>query len=104
MNKYLLLLLLPFVTFVSYGVNGSDQDLKLWYDRPADYWVEALPLGNGHLGAMMYGIASRDTVQINEDTFWSGSPYNNYNPKAKGKLKEIQSLIDRGEYAEAQKL
>ena len=38
MNKYLLLLLLPFVTFVSYGVNGSDQDLKLWYDRPADYW------------------------------------------------------------------
>ncbi len=58
MNKYLLLLLLPFVTFASYGVNGSDQDLKLWYDRPADYWVEALPLGNGHLGAMMYGIAS----------------------------------------------
>ena len=47
--------------------NMSAQDLKLWYDRPADYWVEALPLGNGRLGAMVYGIASQDTIQINED-------------------------------------
>ena len=80
------------------------EDLKLWYDRPANYWVEALPLGNGHLGAMVYGIAARDTIQLNEDTFWSGSPYNNYNPKAKNKLEEIRTLINQGEYVEAQRL
>lgn len=80
------------------------EKLKLWYDRPADFWVEALPLGNGHLGAMVYGGVNQDTIQINEDTYWSGSPYNNYNPKAKGKLKEIQECINKGEYIEAQRL
>ena len=58
----------------------------LWYDRPAKHWVEALPLGNGRLGAMVYGGIESDTIQLNEDTFWSGSPYNNVNPKALGVL------------------
>ena len=84
--------------------NMSAQDLKLWYDRPADYWVEALPLGNGRLGAMVYGIASQDTIQINEDTYWSGSPYNNANPNALTHLEDIRNYINNGEYAEAQKL
>jgi len=48
--------------------------LTLRYDRPADYWLEALPLGNGRLGAMVYGGVTSDTIQINEDTFWAGSP------------------------------
>lgn len=82
----------------------SAQDLKLWYDRPADYWVEALPLGNGRLGAMVYGITSQDTIQINEDTYWSGSPYNNANPNALTHLDEIRNYINNKEYAEAQKL
>lgn len=82
----------------------SAQDLKLWYDRPADYWVEALPLGNGRLGAMVYGITSQDTIQINEDTYWSGSPYNNANPNALNHLDEIRNHINNKEYAEAQKL
>ena len=88
---------------LGFGAYAAD-DLKLWYDRPADYWVEALPLGNGHLGAMVYGGVAQDTIQINEDTFWSGSPYNNYNPNAKKHLAEIRGHINNGNYEAAQRL
>ena len=76
----------------------------LRYDRPADHWVEALPLGNGRLGAMVYGGIQSDTIQLNEDTFWSGSPYNNVNPKALKALPEIRAAIDSGDYNRAQYL
>lgn len=79
-------------------------DLKLWYNRPAKYWTEAIPLGNGRLGAMVYGAAEADTIQLNEDTFWSGSPYQNVNKNAKDKLAIIRKCLDEGKYAEAQKL
>jgi len=82
----------------------SQNDLKLWYNKPSHAWTDALPLGNGRLGAMVYGIPQSDTIQINEDTFWSGSPYQNVNPEAKTALKTIQKLIDEGSYVEAQKL
>lgn len=78
--------------------------LTLRYDRPADYWLEALPLGNGRLGAMVYGGVTSDTIQINEDTFWAGSPYNNINPNAKAHLQEIRDCINRGDYEQAQRL
>ncbi|MDP4210187.1 MAG: glycoside hydrolase N-terminal domain-containing protein [Bacteroidota bacterium] len=80
------------------------QDLKLWYDKPARYWVEALPLGNGRLGAMVYGVPQADTIQLNEDTFWSGSPYQNVNPNAKANLPLIRNYINEGNYIEAEKL
>ena len=76
----------------------------IWYDRPASHWVEALPLGNGRLGAMEYGGVESDTIQLNEDTFWSGSPYNNVNPKALAVLPEIRAALDRGDYQRAQYL
>lgn len=76
----------------------------LWYDRPATHWVEALPLGNGRLGAMVYGGLQSDTIQLNEDTFWSGSPYNNTNAKALQALPEIRAAIDSGNYQRAQYL
>jgi len=86
-------------------MNASAQgDLKLWYNKPSEAWTDALPLGNGRLGVMVYGIPASDTVQINEDTFWSGSPYQNTNPDAKKYLKEIQEDIDSGDYINAQKL
>ena len=87
-----------------YAATNVAQDLKLWYDRPANYWVEALPLGNGRLGAMVYGLTAQDTIQLNEDTYWSGSPYNNANPNALDHLDEIRNYINNGDYAEAQKL
>lgn len=97
--------LLTFVFMALVAISAwSDNGLTLRYDRPADYWLEALPLGNGRLGAMVYGGIASDTIQINEDTFWSGSPYNNYNPNAKAHLQEIRDCIDRGDYERAQRL
>ena len=78
------------------------QTNDLWYDRPAQHWVEAFPLGNGRLGAMVYGGIESDTIQLNEDTFWSGSPYNNVNPKALAALPEIRAALDQGDYQKAQ--
>ncbi len=97
MKIKLLLCLLPCLAAAS-AVSAH----TLRYDRPADHWVEALPLGNGRLGAMVYGGVASDTIQLNEDTFWSGSPYNNTNPKALAALPEIRAAIDRGDYARAQ--
>ncbi len=83
---------------------SAEAEHVLRYDRPASHWVEALPLGNGRLGAMVYGGVASDTIQLNEDTFWSGSPYNNVNPRALGALPEIRAAIDRGDFARAQYL
>ena len=58
----------------------SAQEYKLWYDRPAQVWTEALPLGNGRLGAMVYGTPGIEQIQLNEETIWAGRPNNNANP------------------------
>ena len=62
------------------GLSASAGDLKLWYSRPAGNWTEALPVGNSRLGAMVYGGTGREDLQLNEETFWAGSPYDNNNP------------------------
>ena len=88
------------------AVEAAD-DLKLWYNRPAQYWEEALPIGNGRIGAMISGSVETDTLQLNEDTFWSGSPYNNYNENCLLHLQEMRALIAKGTaegYIGAQKL
>lgn len=76
----------------------------LWYTTPAKHWLEAMPLGNGRLGAMVYGGVGSDTIQLNEDTFWSGSPYSNTNPNALRALPEIRAALDSGNYQRAQYL
>jgi hypothetical protein len=78
--------------------------LKLWYDKPAKQWVEALPIGNGRLGAMVFGDPSRETLQLNENTVWAGSPNRNDNPNAKESLNEVRKLIFDGKLKEAQNL
>ena len=92
------------VAVLLFGVAQPLTAQTLWYDRPAQHWVEALPLGNGRLGAMVYGGLRSDTIQLNEDTFWSGSPYNNTNPKALHALPEIRAALDSGNYQRAQYL
>lgn len=89
---------------LSLFTTANNNDLKLWYDMPAKLWVEALPLGNGRLGAMVYGNPVNEEIQLNEETVWGGSPYNNTNPKAKDGLAEIRHLIFQGRNAEAQEL
>ena len=71
-------------------------DLKLWYDKPARQWTEALPLGNGRLGAMVFGSIKDERLQLNEKSIWSGSPYDADNPEALAALHEIRRLIFEG--------
>ena len=99
MNRNTLFLLL---LLISNLVSG--QDLKLWYSQPAQNWSEALPIGNSRLGAMVYGGTEREELQLNEETFWAGSPYNNNNPNAVHVLPIVRKLIFEGRNQEAQRL
>jgi len=76
----------------------------LWYTKPASVWTEALPIGNGRLGAMLFGGVKRERFQLNEDTLWSGGPYSNVNPRARRALPMVRDLIFAGRYAEAEAL
>jgi alpha-L-fucosidase 2 len=77
---------------------------RLWYRQPAREWVEALPVGSGKLGAMVFGGVAAERLQLNEDTLWAGGPYDPANPEALAALPEIRRLIDAGEYANATQL
>jgi alpha-L-fucosidase 2 len=77
-------------------------DLDLWYKAAASAWTEALPIGNGRLGAMVFGGAPRERLQLNESTFWTGGPYSPVNPEALAHLGEVRLLIFAGRYAEAE--
>lgn len=95
------LLLFASTVCFSQGNNG----LKLWYNKPAgDTWENGLPLGNGQLGAMVYGNVEKETIQLNEHTVWSGSPNRNDNPDALSSLAEIRQLIFDGKRKEAEQL
>ena len=82
----------------------NDTLLKLWYDKPAEQWVEALPVGNGRLGAMVFGNPYREKIQLNENTVWGGQPNRNDNPDAKEALPKVRQLIFEGRFKEAQDL
>jgi len=84
--------------------NGETTDLRLWYSSPASSWNEALPIGNGRLGAMIFGIPDQEHLQLNEETVWAGGPYNNVNPASAKYIKQVRELIFLGKYARAQKL
>ena len=86
------------------SLSSIAQQHRLWYSRPATSWVEALPIGNSHLGAMVYGDTDTETIQLNEETFWSGSPYNNNSKTALEHLQEVRQLIFDGKEKEAHKL
>ena len=81
---------------------SAGQVHKLWYDTPAQVWTEALPLGNGRLGAMVYGNPANEQIQLNEETIWAGRPNNNANPEAREWIPKIQKLVFEGKYREAQ--
>jgi alpha-L-fucosidase 2 len=83
---------------------GHPAPLKLWYRSPADLWTEALPLGNGRLGAMVFGGVARDRLQLNEDTLWGGGPYDPSSSDALSALPEVRRLIFEGKYLEGQDL
>ena len=81
----------------------EETDLKLWYDEPAAKWVEALPVGNGRLGAMVFGDPAKEHLQLNEETVWAGQPNSNANPNVDpNAINEIRDLIFEGKYRAAQ--
>ena len=80
------------------------QDLKLWYNKPATKWVEALPVGNGRIGAMIFGGAEQDHIQFNEETLWTGEPRNYSRPGAYKYLDAIRQLLFDGKQKEADAL
>lgn len=82
---------------------GSNLNV-LWYDKPATKWVEALPVGNGRVGAMIFGGVNQERLQLNEGTLWAGGPYDPVNPQAKEALPQVRQLINEGKYREAAKL
>ena len=68
-------------------------ELKLWYRQPAKNWVEALPIGNGKLGAMVFGGIDQEQIQINEETLWDGRKFDRHNPKALEALPKVRQLL-----------
>ena len=86
------------------ALSATAQQHKLWYDKPATHWLEALPIGNSHLGAMVYGGTDSEEIQFNEETFWSGSPHHNNSEEAKAHLQEVRNLIFAGKEMEAHEI
>ncbi len=91
---------------VALSAAASADNLVLWYRQPAgpSNWTEALPVGNGRLGAMIFGGPAHERIQLNEDTLWAGGPYDPDNTNALALLPEARRLIFEGKYADASKL
>lgn len=89
---------------LSFSLSIQAGDLKLWYKQPAGTWVEALPVGNSRMGAMVYGGTAREELQLNDETMWGGSPYRNDRPEALKSLPQVRELIFAGKNMEAQNL
>lgn len=103
MKKIILYGILSLVLYIE-ATAQSDSLLRLWYAHPARQWVEALPVGNGRLGAMVFGNPYKEVIQLNENTVWAGEPNRNDNPNAKEALPEVRKLIFKSKYKEAQDL
>jgi alpha-L-fucosidase 2 len=78
--------------------------MELRYKAPAKEWTEALPIGNGRLGAMIFGGVEQEHLQLNEDTLWSGPPKDWNNPHAKAVLPDVRRLLSEGRFLEADQL
>src|SRR5687767_14244399 len=101
--KIIVIISLFFVTTT--GFSQISQGLKLWYRQPSGTtWENALPIGNGRQGAMIYGNVEKETIQLNEHTVWSGSPNRNDNPLALDSLAIIRQLIFEGKQKDAERI
>ncbi|MGB3773734.1 MAG: glycoside hydrolase family 95 protein [Leeuwenhoekiella sp.] len=104
MKFSIILLLLGHCVFYTAFAQEKSTPFVLRYDKPATRWVEALPVGNGRLGGMVYGDPVNELIQLNENTLYAGGPNRNDNPDAKMALPKVRELIFEGKYKEAQEL
>ena len=86
------------------AASAPSEPLSLWYSAPAKAWTEALPVGNGRLGAMVFGGVNQERLQLNEGTLWAGGPYDPASPDALAALPEVRRLIFDGKYKQAERL
>ena len=86
------------------SAKSGDNTERLWYAKPASHWLEALPVGNSHMGAMVYGGTDVEEIQLNEETFWSGQPHDNNSTESLEHLSDVRRLIFQGKEGEAAKL
>ncbi|MGE4434247.1 MAG: glycoside hydrolase N-terminal domain-containing protein [Bacteroidales bacterium] len=100
MRKITILLL----AIVSINIMAGEYESRLWYSQPAKEWTDALPIGNGRLGAMIYGSPIREEIQLNEETLWGGGPHRNDSPNALAALPTVRQLIFDGKNMEAQNM
>ena len=102
MKRQIALALMVGAVVCSCSNKADNEELKLWYSQPAKAWTEALPVGNSHLGGMVYGGTGHEEIQLNDETFWAGGPHNNIPEKANAALPKVRKLIFDGKFAEAQ--
>ena len=103
MKRTLLLICFAFLSLAGSAKTAIHSN-TLWYNHPAKVWEEALPIGNGRLGAMVFGNPFHETIQLNEESLWSGAPINSNNPAAREHLDKIRELVLDHNYVEANKL
>lgn len=96
------LIVLSFSAIGCSAKDAADADNLLWYDAPAESWLQSLPLGNSRMGAMVYGGTQREEIQLNDETFWSGGPHNNNSSRSLERLNEVRQLIFDGKEREAE--
>lgn len=100
-----LFVITPLITQISGAEKRDNNSLKLWYKTPAQYFINALPLGNGRLAAMVYGRPAEEIINLNEESLWSGGPVNNNpNPNSASYLPQVRKALDEKNYELADKL
>lgn len=103
----ILIVLTSQTSFKSYGqrsLANSKRDMVLWYNQPGLQWLEGMPIGNGYMGAMVFGRVQYERIALNESTFWSGRPHDYTNPDAYKYFTPISDLVFAGKYKEAEKM
>lgn len=93
-----------FMLVVVTGAKAQNTDLRIWYTAPAQNWNEALPVGNGRLGAMVFGGLETERLQLNEESVWTGKDVDFVNPEAKAALPQVRKLLFENKYKEAKEL
>ncbi|HEX8607147.1 MAG TPA: glycoside hydrolase family 95 protein, partial [Pedobacter sp.] len=102
MKIKILVLLCTALALQSFGQDKGRH--QLWYNKPANNWNEALPIGNGFIGGMIFGGLDHERIQLNESTIWGGGPNNNIDPQAGSSIAEVRVLLAQKKYVEAQEL
>ena len=92
------------VLVLSTEPTSAQERVRLWYDEPASKWTEAMPLGNGRLGAMVFGTILKERLQLNEESLWAGEPTDVHPEDFSENIRKLQDLVLKGRISEAREL